>query len=142
MLCVRLRDPACPGDGRAQPVETSERRACPEGLSLAVSSPKVDRGIQPFAIDRGEDSPSGLCCELTEQGDRRLVHLVNYRDDGPVGPVSVEVRLPQGRKTVSVMLAGPGHKQDISLPCQEKDGAVSFTVPDVKVYEIAILTMR
>lgn len=84
----------------------------------------------------------GLCAELTEQPGRRLVHLVNYRADGPIEGVTVRVRTPAERLARSVVLAGPGHEADIELPFSQEGGTVSFTVPKVDVYEIAVISVH
>jgi hypothetical protein len=100
------------------------RRACGGQFSLLV------------------DAEPGLCAELTEQAGRRLVHLVNYRSDRAVKDTKTHVRLPAGRGVQSVRLAGPGHEADVKLPFSEEDGVVTFTVPEVDVYEIAVITME
>ena len=87
-------------------------------------------------------SDLGLCAELTEQPSRRLVHLVNYLPDKPAKKIAVSLRLPQGRCAESVTLASPEHQQDIKLAFEEQDGLVTFTVPTVNVYEIAIVTLK
>lgn len=100
------------------------RRACEGGFSCSVEAPK------------------GLCAEFTEQPGRRLVHLVNYRSDGPVKDVAVRLRLPPGTSLQSVTLAGPERKDDIALTSKEADGVATFTVPAVNVYEIAVVTLK
>jgi len=84
----------------------------------------------------------GLCAELTEQADRRLVHLVNYRIGEPVENVAVRLRLPSGRNTKSVTLASPQREGDQAVPFEERDGIVTFTVPVVNVYEIALVALK
>ena len=101
------------------------RKICPRGPSLSVST--------------SPDSLGGLCCELTEQTGRRLVHLVNYRDDDPAERIAVRLRLPAGQKATSVTLVGPG-QEDRPLEYTTEEGSVTFTVPRVEVYEIAVVT--
>ena len=84
----------------------------------------------------------GLYSELTEQAGRQLVHLVNYRADEPVKNIVTRVRLPAGRHVKTLMLASPERKSDLQLPFEEQGGVVAFTVPEVRVYEIAVLTMK
>ena len=98
------------------------RRACDGELSLSVQS-------QP-----------GLCAELTEQAGRRLVHLVNYRSDGAVKNVATRVRLSADRRAGTVKLVSPERKGDLDLPFEQDGGVVTFTVPEVGVYEIAVVT--
>jgi hypothetical protein len=85
---------------------------------------------------------SGLCSELTEQPDRRLVHLVNYRTDNPVKDVSVSLRLPSGRRVKTVTLVSPEHQSNIEVSFQEQNGLITFSVPQVNVYEIAVVSMQ
>ena len=102
------------------------RTACGGTLSLSIASPKGA-------------APAGLCAELTEQPGRRLVHLVNYRGDGPIGDLDVAVQLPHGTRAKSVRLASPDRPADRSVAFEESPAAVRFTVPEVKVYEIAVV---
>jgi len=88
------------------------------------------------------DGPDGLCCELTEQPGRRLVHFVNYRSDGPAQDVVARVRLPRGSRAKSVALAGPDRTADRELPFEQQAGVVAFTVPRVDVYEIAAIAVE
>ncbi len=100
------------------------RRACAGRFALAVQA------------------APGLHSELTEQVGRRLVHLVNYRTDEPAKNVVTRVRLPSGSHARMVMLASPERKRDLQLPFEEQDGVVAFTVPEVRVYEIAVLILK
>jgi len=84
---------------------------------------------------------SGLCSELTEQPGRRLVHLVNYRIDDPVKDVSARLRLPPGRRVKTVTLISPERRRDLEVGFQERDGFVTFDVPQVGVYEIAVVEL-
>ncbi len=115
----------------SQVVQTTEnddilsavRRACDNQLTLSIPS------------------DPGLACELTEQPGRRLVHLVNYRPD-PVKAVAVSVRLGPGHRAKSVTLVSPERQNDISLPFRAHEGCMEFSVPEVKVYEIAVVDDR
>jgi hypothetical protein len=99
------------------------RQACGQRLSVSV---------------RGE---YGLCTELTEQPGRRLVHLVNYRT-GPVKDISIRLRLPDRRRIETVTLASPERRNDLELAFHEQAGVVTFRVPQVGTYEIAVVTMN
>ncbi len=100
------------------------RRACNNRLSVSIRA------------------GSGLCSELTEQPGRRLVHLVNYNAGEPVKDVSVRLRLPAGRRTKAVTLVSPERESDLEASFEEQDGFVTFGVPQVCVYEIAVVTMQ
>ena len=83
-----------------------------------------------------------LCSELTEQPGRRLVHLVNYRADDPIKNITINLRLPAERHVEAVTLASPEREHDIKLNFKEQASVVTFTVPEVSVYEIAVVTFE
>jgi hypothetical protein len=107
--------------GQNDDIPGAVSRACANELSLSLQA-------EP-----------GLCSELTEQPGRRLVHLVNYRADEPVKNITISLRLPAKRHVKTVTLAGPEREHDIILTFKEQDGIVTFTVPQVSIYEIAIV---
>ena len=102
-------------------------RACDDAPTLAVHA-------EPVAL--------GLCTEVTEQPGRRLVHLVNYREDAPFQDVQVRLRLPAGRTVRHVALASPGRETDLELPFEVEEGFVDFRLPEVCVYEIAMVSLE
>jgi hypothetical protein len=110
--------------GQADDVVDAVRRACDNQLSVSIKA------------------GTGLCSELTEQPGRRLVHLVNYRADDPVKDVSVRLCLPSGRRVKGITLVSPERQSDLEVSFQERDGLVTFDVPQVDVYEIAVVTMQ
>ncbi len=83
------------------------------------------------------DGPVGLCSEVTEQAGKRLVHLVNYRQDGPVRNVRVQLRVP--REVQRVTLATPGQSDELTEPFEQVEGIVRFIVPEVAIYEVAVI---
>ena len=130
---MRPREKAGLGDIRTEnviqigekddPVEAI-RRACDNNLSLSV------------------DAPLGVCSEVTEQTNRRLVHLVNYRAEAPAENIAVALRLPAGKTVESVRLASPKRNANVNVTFKEQSGVITFTVPVVDVYEIAQITLR
>jgi hypothetical protein len=116
-------------------------RACGQ-RSLSVRAPTPKGDVEAELASAMSDAPPGLCAELTQQNARRLVHLVNYRADGPIREVAVTVQLPPGRQVRAVTLASPDHDADITVPFAEQPGAVSFTVPEVRIYEIAAIDLK
>jgi len=98
--------------------------------------------LLPNGLSVDVKAPPGLCAEFTRQPHRRLVHLVNYRADGPVRGVRVQMRLSTGEHVKRVTLAGPHHDADSNLPFDEQAGIATFTVPTVAVYEMASVALR
>ena len=87
-------------------------------------------------------APPGLCAELTEKDNLRLVHLVNYRDDGPVKNVRVHLQLPAEINADSVTLASPWRCSDIRTAFTQAENSVTFEIPCVDVYEIAVVAIK
>jgi hypothetical protein len=85
---------------------------------------------------------SGLCAELTQQPNRRVLHLVNYRTDEPAKDIRVSLRLPASQKVERVVLTSPQQTEDIRLPFEVQDGRVEFTVPRVAVYGVVTVTTQ
>jgi hypothetical protein len=83
----------------------------------------------------------GLCAELTDQPNRRLVHLVNYRGHDSVLGASVTVRLPAKRRAQSVRLVSPEHDDEPALPFAQTGSSVTFRVPRIHTYEIAVIDL-
>jgi hypothetical protein len=100
------------------------RRACGDRLTLRVAAAR------------------GLCAELTRQSGRYLLHLVNYRGETVAESVTVQVRLPDGRRVESVALASPERKGELQVPFEERSGVVNFTVEEVPIYEIAVIATK
>jgi len=97
------------------------QRACGGRLSLSI------------------EASAGLCAELTEQVGCRLVHLVNYHANAPVTNATVTIRLPAGTKGQAVRLMSPEHAENIGLLFEQRSDCISFQVPRVNVYEIAVV---
>ena len=83
----------------------------------------------------------GLCAELTRRGDQRFVHLVNYRDAAPFEKITVRLRMPRGGTVKGVSLASPGREQDLKVPHTQEGAFVTFMVPSVDIYEVAVVSM-
>lgn len=115
------------------------RQACGGETSLVVE-PRVNiKKGKPVDAKENPEKLAGLCAELTEQPRRRLVHLVNYRTDGPVKDFSVRVALPEGKKAVKVRLASPERAEDLTVQFEQDRSWVIFNLPEVKVYEVATI---
>jgi hypothetical protein len=122
------------------------RRACGGEFSMSIQMPpEAPGGDSPsdnnlLASGKPETSRSdGLCAELTQQPGRRMVHLVNYRSDAPARSARVAVRLPPGRTAKRTTLVGPDHAAELPLVARQRGEVARFTVPEVGVYEIAVI---
>ncbi len=92
-----------------------------------------------LVLEFGENTPMGLCAELTEQSGRRLVHFVNYRSNEPVVGCEVDVALPPGEKPKQVMLFSPERLAAVPLEFSYEGNRVHFSVPKINVYEVAVI---
>jgi hypothetical protein len=112
-------------------------RALDQKPSLGIAI----QGCRPGS-EATRDKLFGVCAELTERGNQRFLHLVNYRDADPVRNVAVRLRIPDGRRVKDVVLASPGRGQDLKVPYARDNGFVAFVVPQVDVYEVAVVSMQ
>lgn len=87
-------------------------------------------------------APHGVCAEFTQQGNRRLVHLVNYKINEPAKNIEVRMPLPSAFSCSSVKLASPQHVEEISLPFTQKNKELIFVVPETGIYEIASIELK
>ncbi|GMU22871.1 MAG: hypothetical protein AMXMBFR13_29550 [Phycisphaerae bacterium] len=89
-------------------------------------------GRRAFTVD----APAGVCAELTEQANRRLVHLVDYRPDGQLSDVRIRVGVPAGRQVRRVTIHTPG--RPAAEPAFQQEGQVAFfSLPRAQVYAVA-----
>jgi hypothetical protein len=88
--------------------------------------------------------PPFLAANPVIQTDQRriLVHLVNYSAGrgSPVRGVDVACRLPAGAQAKEVRLMSPDLSAPLDLKFTHRDGVISFTAPEVKVYAFAALS--
>ena len=103
------------------------------------SVPDSIRSVCSAELSLSIIGPAGLCAELTEQGNRRFVHLVNYRSEQPAENVVVRMAVPAGRKVKHVKLASPLREDDAAPSFAVKGSAVEFAIPAFDVYEIAVI---
>jgi hypothetical protein len=85
--------------------------------------------------------PDFLVANVTAQQEQRrmMLHLVNYKARNGVltGPIPVQCRVPQPVR--EVRLYSPDVAEPYIIPSHYDASAVSFEVPPVKVYSIAVM---
>ncbi len=96
---------------------------------------KLERNLKE-GFSLSVDAPVGLCAELTEQEDRKLVHLVNYRIEETMNNVSVRVRIDPEESVKEIVTSSPSRKEDLPLDFEVQTGFVKFTVPQIETYEV------
>ena len=96
----------------------------------------------PPGSDAVEEKLLGVCAELTERGNQRFVHLVNYRDADPVKDITLQLRVPDNRRVKEVALASPGRKHDLKVAHVREGSFVTFVVPQLDIYEVAVVSLQ
>lgn len=86
-----------------------------------------------------EKDSTGLTAELTQQNNRYLLHLVNFRQNKPFINIETTITLPKNQTTKSITLISPEHKKDINLTFTQQKNHLTFTTPKIKTYELAII---
>jgi hypothetical protein len=91
-------------------------------------------------------APITVVAELMEQKPKNelLVHLVNYNvaRTPAVRNIGVSVRVPEGKKAAGVSLLSPDAASTQTPRFTAKEGRVSFTVPQLKTYTLAIIQLE
>jgi hypothetical protein len=92
------------------------------GVSLEVKGPAT-------LVVEPEDQPST---------GRLLVHLVNYDDEAhpSIDNVQVSIKLPAAKR---VQLLSPDSPSAVDAPVTPSKGGITFTVPHVRTYTIAVV---
>lgn len=85
--------------------------------------------------------PKRLFAEYTGKPGQKQVHLVNYRPEMPIEKVQVRVRLKGSQKVQRVELLSPTRKDAIKVPFERNEDGITFTVPEIDVYEIAVIRL-
>ena len=86
------------------------------------------------------DAPAWVTSELADQPvtGTRLLHLINFKYQEPLRDISVKVRLPQGTQLREAVVETPDGPTQVLRVTTEGD-AVSFRVPELKVYDLVLL---
>ncbi|MCK9413739.1 MAG: hypothetical protein M0Q53_15675 [Prolixibacteraceae bacterium] len=88
-------------------------------------------------------APPCVAMELTasEKGDKIMLHLLNYKAQQKenVKDIKVILKVPQGKRVHDVNLLSPDKNINKKLLYEEKEGRVSFSVPDLEVYDLVVV---
>ncbi|MFH1068276.1 MAG: alpha-amylase family protein [Candidatus Glassbacteria bacterium] len=92
------------------------------------------------------DAPLAVTIEITEKKDRSclMLHLLNYaaEHNSPLKNIGVNLRIPAGRKVKKVMLLSPDSTAGGNIDFAIIDKRVTFNVPELEVYELAVIELR
>ena len=86
-------------------------------------------------------APLSVTAELAaQQGTNTwLLHLVNYDKAKPVGAIPVSLRIPAGLRVREAAVETPDGAARRELAVRVSENTLSFTVPDLKVYDLVLL---
>jgi hypothetical protein len=87
-------------------------------------------------------APLTAVMNLTEKNDgsERVLHWLNYALDTTVSPADVSISVATGRKVRAVQVLSPEAGTVRSLEFHQDGDRVSFQLPSMDVYELAVLT--
>jgi hypothetical protein len=91
-------------------------------------------------------APITVATELVEQKEKNklIVHLLNYAvgKTPVVSNVKVNLLLPAGKKAIKVSVLSPDEDSMRTLASTTKDGGVSFILPRLKTYSMAVVQLH
>lgn len=91
-------------------------------------------------------APPTVAAELVEQKEKGalIVHLLNYdaAKTPSVRNLGVDLRLPERKKATKVSLISPDESATRFLTFVPKNGRISFTVPQLKTYSLAVVQLQ
>ena len=91
------------------------------------------------------DGPETIAMELYEKNDKSalLLHLVNYDYTKPaVQNIHIDVKIPVGKKVKQVMVLSPDNTSENMIPFKENSNRVTFTVPQLAVYDVVVVKLK
>ena len=99
-----------------------------------------------FSLEVEAPETVNVVAELIQQPgqNRRIVHLLNYAgiEGSTVSDVKVEVELPEGKHVDQATLLTPDGGESTTVQGHVANGRVSFNVPRLRIYTIAIIPME
>ena len=91
------------------------------------------------------NAPGTVVAEPMRRSDKEfLLHLVNYdvARTASVSNIGVKLRVPNGATVKGIMLLSPDRADVPVLPHKMQEGAVTFTVPRLATYDLAVVQLE
>jgi len=115
----------------------------PENTAGLVKAVRYAYG-SPFSVEF-EKAPLTTTMELTDNADgsERTLHWLNYKLQTPkVAPAKVSIAIPAGKHVASIEALSPDREGSQSITFREENGRASFTLPELTVYNVAVLHLK
>lgn len=116
----------------------------PENADVILKALKYATGTR-FSVEFSKDTPLTTTMELTDNssGMERVLHWLNYQLETPtVAPANVSVAVPAGRHVSSIEVISPDTNAARAVEFHEDGGRVEFTLPEIVVYNAAVIHLR
>ena len=122
---------------------TSEYWKLPVNWEEIVDSVRWTDGNRPLISVSAPDTVAVEPMERRKQKEL-LVHLVNYNvaRSPSVSNIEVKLKVPNGASVSKVTLLSPDRAGAPALPHRLLDGVVSFTVPALATYDLALIQLE
>lgn len=91
------------------------------------------------------EAPQTVTMELRSQENkhRLLLHLINYNyEKEAVNNIHICMRVPQDKSVQQIQLLSPDKKDTETISFQQKNGEVSFVIPLLMVYDLAVIRLQ
>ena len=86
--------------------------------------------------------PDWVAVEQVAKDNLIIIHLVNYREGNMLANIPVDVRLDQGRKAAAVKLVSPDREGGQTLEFTQSGDRCRFTVPQLKIYDVIVVSQQ
>jgi Hypothetical glycosyl hydrolase 6 len=107
------------------------------------------RAVAPEPAPYDVQAPAGLLCNMTTNGNRRVLHMTNWTGNkfehmltkdyylAPVENIVLRIRLPENKRirSIGLFVPGPSNRRDL-------DGAVEMTFPRIEAYQAVHLELE
>jgi hypothetical protein len=101
-------------------------------VTWALASPRLTASV-----------PDWVAVEATRQPakHRFLVHLVNYKVSAPVFGITLKLRVPRGRRLLSVIAESPDADGPATLPVSVSADQASVQLPRLETYSVLVFQL-
>jgi len=92
------------------------------------------------------DAPQAIAIEITQKNDQSciMLHLLNYNSlrNQNIENIRVSLRLPADRKADGIKVLSPDSDSVEAIDFNNEDKNVSFTIPKLQTYNVAVIKLK